>query len=135
MKQIGAAPSDPESDTSPGPVSVTAVLDMEHTVVVGAARMLDGLTQGVGLDKTLTVTMRARTSMLNRIIAQDPEEGDDYSDDMADNLETYTGEVAYLTALLNTGRFTSGSRAALQTALRRSTQTLAKVEAAYGGGE
>jgi hypothetical protein len=54
---------------------------------------------------------------------------------MADTLEMYTGEVTYLTALLNGGRLTADSRSALQRAVLRSKQTLAKVDAAYGGGE
>jgi hypothetical protein len=136
MKQIGAPPADPESDVSPGPVAVIAVLDMEHAVVVRAAGMLDGLTRNVGVGKTLTAAMSARMRMLNRITSLDPEgAGGDYEDDMADTLETYTGEVTYLTALLNDGRLTADSRGALQRALLRSKQTLAKVDAAYGGGE
>jgi hypothetical protein len=136
LKQISAPPSDPESDVTPGPVSVVAVLDMEHAVVVRTARMLDGLTVGIGVGKTLTAAMSGRMRMLNRITSLDPEgAGGDYDDDMADTLEIYTAEVTYLTAVLANGRLTAGSRNALQTALLRSKQTLAKVEAAWGGGE
>jgi hypothetical protein len=134
MAQIGAPPSDPESDVGPGPVSVLAVLGFEHAVVVRAARMLDGQTPAIGVGKVLTVTMRARMIMLTRITSQDPE-GDDYADDMADTLPMYTGEVTYLAALSAKGRLTPASRKALERALLRSKQTLAKVDAAYGGGE
>jgi hypothetical protein len=136
MRQIGAPPSDPESDVGPGPVSVLAVLDFEHTVVVRAAQMLDGQTQAIGVGKVLTITMRARTIMLKRITSLDPEgDGGDYSDDMADTVPTYTDEVAYLTAVLSQAQLTQASRRALQRAIARSKQTLAIVDAAYGGGE
>jgi hypothetical protein len=135
VRQIGAPPVDPESDETPGPVSVMAVLDFEHTLVTRAARSLDGATRDPGIDKTLTVTMRVRLKLLNRIASIDPEGGDDYGDGMADSLGIYSSEVAYLRTLLDRGRLTPRSRATLGSALRRSEQTLAKVNAAFGGGE
>jgi hypothetical protein len=136
MAQIGAPPTDPESDEAPGPPSVIAVFGMEHFVVMRVAPLYDGMDRFIGLKKTLYLTVTKRMRMLKRIVALDPEgAGGDYADGMADTLPIYDAEVARLTQILQTGRLTSGARTTLGVVLDWSQQTRAIANAAYGGGE
>jgi hypothetical protein len=136
MAEIGAPPADPESDVPPGPVSVIAVLGLEHSVVLRSARLFNGLTRAIGLGSTLSTAMTLRTTMLETIIPLDPEgDGADYADGMADTLPIYTAEVKGVATVLVTGSLTATGRARLKVVLAGSKATRAMVTAAYGGGE
>jgi hypothetical protein len=136
MAEIGAPPTDPEGDTSPGPVSVIAVFGLEHRIVVRASAMFDGLRARIGLASTLFQALGRRNVMLAKITSLDPEgAGGDFSDGMADTLPIYTAEVIRLKSLLATGHLTPRARLTLTEVLARSKATRAAVNAAYGGGE
>ncbi|MDX6533814.1 MAG: hypothetical protein QOF68_1558 [Gaiellales bacterium] len=136
MAQIGAPPVDPESDDLPGPVSVIAVLAVEHLIVNQSAKLFAGLQVGIGIDATQSLTMAQRKTMLKSIVSLDPEgDGADYADGMADTLPIYAQEVTFLTSVLTTGPLSSTGRQTLQASLVQSKATNAMVNAAYGGGE
>ena len=136
---IGAPPTDPESDDPPGPVSVIAVLGLEHRVTMKIVPLFDGMRSYRILQAfryTLRVTHTKRDRMLDAVIALDPEgAGADYADSMADTLPSYTTEVKLLTTARDRYRLTSYGRAGLTQVLTRVQATKAKVDAAFGGGE
>jgi hypothetical protein len=135
-KQIGAPPTDPESDELPGPPSVIAVLGLEHRIVVRATKLLDGLMPKIGLGTMLSGATKRRLVMIDKIVSLDPEgAGGDYADGMTDTLPIYTAEIQTLNTALRDSRLTDTSRRALTKTLARAKQANAKLNAAYGGGE
>ena len=48
IAQIGLPPSDPEEDVPPGPVSVIAVLELDHKIGVGAVALFRGMRNSKG---------------------------------------------------------------------------------------
>lgn len=139
LAQIGAPPTDPESDEPPGPVSVIAVLNLEHAVTNGVVVSFNGTTRRAivhAMRYTLWWTHGVRIPMLNAVIALDPEEeGADYADGMADTLPIYANEVKVITTALQKYRLSNYGRTGLRNALARAKATRAKVNAAFGGGE
>jgi len=136
MAEIGAPPTDPESDEPPGPVSVIAVLGLEHRVVVRGTAMFDGLSHPIRLNRTVRAAMARRDLMLDKIIALPPEgAGSDYSDGMSDTVPSYAKEVTAITTVLQTASLTRLHRQAIQAILAAAKATQATVDAAYGGGE
>lgn len=139
MGLIGAPPTDPESDDSPGPVSVLAVLSLEHSITMKVVPLFDAMTRTRvvrALKYTLWQSHALRNRMLDAVIALDPEgAGADYSDGMADTLATYDKEVKILNAALDQYRLSPDARLGLTRALARVQATQAKVNAAFGGGE
>jgi hypothetical protein len=136
--QMNAVPADPEAETTPGPDSVIAALTLDQEAIVSVAGLFNGNsgTLVTALASTITSAQLIRDRLLNTIIALDPEgAGADFSDGMADTLDGYTDEVANLTEALADDKLSAGGKAALQTALARSNATLAKINAAFGGGE
>jgi hypothetical protein len=136
--QMNAVPADPEAETTPGPDSIIAALNVDQEAIVRVAGLFNGNsgTLVTALASTITSAQLIRDRLLNTIIALDPEGGGaDYSDGMADTLDGYTDEVANLTEALADDKLSAGGKAALQTALARSNATLAKINAAFGGGE
>jgi hypothetical protein len=136
MKQIGAPPPDPESDESPGPPSVIAVLALDHRIVVRVAGLFDGMTEKVGLGTTLSAATRLRLVMLGKVLSLDPEgAGGDFADGMTDTLPIYSAEVTAVSNMLRTSRLTASSRKALTKNLVRVKEANQMMNAAYGGGE
>jgi hypothetical protein len=139
MAQIGAPPTDPESDDPPGPVSVVAVLNLEHGVGTAVVKLFNGMTRpGVVMD--LRYTLRnvhvTRDKMLNAVIALPPEgAGADYADDMADTVGIYGAEVTLVTTALKQYRLSESGRIGLRRALARVRATQKNVNTAFGGGE
>jgi hypothetical protein len=129
---------DPEAETTPGPDSVIAVLNLDSEVVTTVAGLFDGNSQSLvdGATHAMFRTRNARDRLLDAVIALDPEgAGADYSDGMADTVDGYTDEVANLTDALADDQLSAGGRRVLQAALTQVTATSAKVTAAFGGGE
>jgi hypothetical protein len=139
IAQIGLPPIDPEEDTPPGPVSVLAVLDLEHRVNAKLIPLFNGLrrdTVVASLRYTLWLVNDRRNEMLDEVIPLDPEgEGADYADGMADTVPAYTAEVKLVNTALGQYRLTPKSRLGLSRALVRLQATASKVNAAFGGGE
>jgi hypothetical protein len=136
--QMNAVPADPEAETTPGPDSVIAALTLDQEAIVSVAGLFNGNSGALvtALASTITSAQLIRDRLLTTIIALDPEgAGADYSDGMADTLDGYSDEVANLTEALADDKLSAGGKAALQTALARANATLAKINAAFGGGE
>jgi hypothetical protein len=137
-RQMNAVPADPEAETTPGPDAVIAVLNLDQEAVVRVAGLFNGNsgTLVTALTSTISTAQLTRDRLLNTVIALDPEgAGADYSDGMADTLDGYADEVANITEALADDKLSTGGAGAMRTALARSNATLAKVNAAYGGGE
>jgi hypothetical protein len=136
IAQIGAPPTDPESDDPPGPPAVIAVLGLDHRVGMDVVPLFNGRTEPAvvnALQETLTVTYAARGQMLNRVIGLNPEgAGADYADDISDTLDTYKAEVQQLNSALAEYQLSESGRAALSNALTRVSATQAKVKRAFG---
>jgi hypothetical protein len=136
--QIGKPPTDPESDTPPGPPSVLAAARLDHTVVTTLLPQFDNM-QRVrvvdALSATLLATIQRRDNLLNAVLALKPGPRGDYADSMADTLPWYTQEVQKLTDALTTFSLTDAARTTLETAQQRVSATKAKMDAAFGGGE
>src|SRR6185312_11118364 len=67
-----STPPPPEEDTPPGPASVIAVLDLEHDVDVGVARLFNGLRKTAlvtALNDTIQLSQLKRNSMLDAVVA------------------------------------------------------------------
>lgn len=140
--QMNAAAPDPEAEdapeTTPGPDSAIAVLTLDQQVVVTIAGLFNANTGTLvtALSSTMATAQLSRDGLLNTILALDPEAGGaDYSDGMADTLDGYADEVANLNEALSDDKLSAGGLSALRTARTRSNATLAKINAAYGGGE
>jgi hypothetical protein len=127
-----------EDESTPGPDSVIAVLNLDSEVVTTVSGLFDGNSQGVvdGATHALFRTLNARDRLLDAVIALDPEgAGADYSDGMADTVDGYTDEVANLTDALADDQLSPGGARVLRAARTQVTATAAKVNAAFGGGE
>ena len=139
VRQISAAPADEEAETTPGPDSVTAVLDLDQRAITRLAGLFDHLRRPrvvARLRAALTVAYNNRMRMLTAVVRLDPEgAGADYSDGMADTVDAYADEVATVTDARTHDRLTKPARRALTTAVARSRAAQAKVTAAFGGGE
>jgi hypothetical protein len=136
--QMTAQPTDPESETPPGPDSVEAVLTQETTVATRLAGMLNGKRGMVvdGISPALRSTVNVCDSLVSTVTALDPEgSGGDYADGMSDILPDFDSEVATLQADLNNEQLSAGGRSVLAAALDKAKKTQAKMTAAYGGGE
>ncbi len=138
-RQMNVVP-DPnaEDETTPGPDSVIAVLNMDSEVVLTTSGLFDANSKGVvdAATHALFRTLNARDRLLDSVIALDPEgAGADYSDGMADTVAGYDDEVANITEALADDPLSAGGTRVLNAALRQVTATAAKVNAAFGGGE
>jgi hypothetical protein len=138
MTQINATPIDPEAETTPGPDSAVAVLNLEQAAITNLAGLFDGITGHplvtAGIDRALATADSNRNLMLDAVIALDPEEaGAAYSDGLADTVDGYTDEVANLTEALQDDQLSANGRTALSNALSRSRATEVKVTTAFGG--
>jgi hypothetical protein len=139
MAQIGAPPTDPESDIPPGPDSVIAVFALEHAVVVRVTAMTDRLTVGIRVKAVLYDATSLRTIMMTKVVnlvLKDPEgAGGDYSDGMTDTVPIYPAEVTAVKKELTTGSLTTTNRQTLTVVLARSKATVTLVNKGFGGGE
>ena len=139
IAQIGKPPANPESDEPPGPASITAVLNLEHSAGVAIVGLFDGMTRAnvvTALRYTLWSTHVSRDRMLNKLISLDPEgAGADYADGMADTVGIYTEEVDLVSRAVQEYRLTPAGSVGLKNALTRVKATEAKVLKVYGGGE
>jgi hypothetical protein len=138
-RQMNAAPVDPESETTPGPDAVVAVLGLEQEAITRLAGLFDLQTRASvvsGLNAALMIASKQRIKLLNAVIALPAEgAGADYADAMADSLDGYADEVANLTEALAVDRLSPDGRTALTLALNRAKAAQAKINAAFGGGE
>lgn len=137
---IGAPAADPESDDTPGPPAVTAVLAMDHRVAMGVVSLFDRRRSRRPfvvrtLRITLTATQLRRDALLRKVVAVPGDDLDDYSDGIADTLGGYAAEVGQLSAALRVYRLTPAGRLGLRQGLSRARATTARVNAAFGGGE
>jgi uncharacterized membrane protein (UPF0182 family) len=139
MDQIGLPPNDPESEEPPGPVSVFAVLRLNHLVTMRLVPLFDGLTDAevVGsIRSTLARAHRSRDAVLDSVIEL-PAEGAraDYDDGMADTLGMYGAEENLITTALLAFELTDSARSGLTHVLAHVQSTDAKAVAVWGGGE
>ncbi len=137
--QIGLPPNDPESEEPPGPVSVVAVLGLEHLVTMRLVPLFDTLTDAeviASIRSTLARTHRSRIALLDSVIEL-PAEGAraDYDDGMADTLGLYAGEENLITTALLAFELTDSARIGLTHVLADVQSTDAKAVAVWGGGE
>jgi hypothetical protein len=138
MEQIGAPPTDPESDELPGPPSVLAVFGLEHRITMQLVPYYKGMNREKvvsSLSDTLRSAHTKRDVMLDAVIAEDTEEGSEYSDGMADTVPSYTKEVDLVANALNIYELSASGRQGLEDADQRVRATEAKVTQAFGGGE
>lgn len=138
VRQMNAVPADPEAETTPGPDSVVAVLTLETTVITSLASLFDAKSGIVvdGVSPALFAVMNTRDSLVNAVIALDPEgAGAPYADAMPDILPDFDDEVANFTEALSDDTLSTGGKKVLTAALAQSTKIDAKVNAAFGGGE
>jgi hypothetical protein len=137
VKQMNA-PVDPNAETTPGPDSVVAVLTLETTVITSLASLFDAK-QGIvvdGVSPALFGVMNTRDSLVNAVIALDPEgAGAPYGDAMPDILPDFDDEVANFTEALSDDTLSAGGKKVLTAALAQSTRTDTNMNTAFGGGE
>jgi hypothetical protein len=136
--QIGKPPTDPESDTPPGPPSVLAVTRLEHSVVITLLPRFDGMRR-VGVVDALRLTLHAATvrrdNLIDAVVTLRPGARGDYADGMADTLPWYPQEIRQLTDALSTFSLPAESRTALQNGRTVAQSSKSKMDAAFGGGE
>lgn len=135
---IGAPPEDPESDELPGPPAVVAALRLDNRVTMRVAPLFNGMRRARVLDAlrySIVVAQTRREALLDQVFALPRAGGDDYADGMADTLPIYSREVASISQGIETFSLSASGRAALTTALGRSREAKAAMNAAYGGGE
>jgi len=139
IAQIGLPPSDPEEDVPPGPVSVIAVLELDHQIGVGAVAMFRGMRNSrvvAALRSALRNIHTKRDQMIEEVVVLDPEgDGADYVDDMTDMVVTFKSEVKSILAALDQYALSRAGRRGLKRALIRVRATQAKMKKAFGGGD
>jgi hypothetical protein len=139
MGQIGLPPSDPEEDVPPGPVSVIAVLELDHKITLGAVALFRGTRNHrvvSAMRSALSSIHTKRDQMVDQVIGLDPEgDGADYVDDMTDMVVTFKSEVKSILAALDRHGISKAGRRGLNRALIRVRETQTKMKKAYGGGD
>jgi len=139
IAQIGLPPSDPEEDVPPGPVSVIAVLELDHKIGVGAVAMFRGMRNRKvvsALRSALWNIHTKRDQMIDEVVVLDPEgDGADYVDDMTDMVVTFKSEVKSILTALDRYALSRAGRRGLKRALIRVRATQAKMKKAFGGGD
>ena len=139
IAQIGLPPSDPEEDVPPGPVSVIAVLELDHKIGVGAVPLFRGMRNSkvvAALRSALRDIHTKRDKMIEEVVVLDPEgDGADYVDDMTDMVVTFKSEIKSILTALDQSRLSRGGRRGLKSALTRVRATQAKMQKAFGGGD
>jgi hypothetical protein len=136
--EIGKPPTDPESDTLPGPPAVLAVMVLEHSVQKTLVPEFDNRKRPAvieALRATLFVTQVRRDNLLDAVLALKPGARGDYSDGLSDTLPVYPQEIRQLTTALSTFSLRPSSRKILTTGQARIRATRVKFDRAFGGGE
>jgi hypothetical protein len=139
-RQLEATPPpDDESESTAGPDSVIATLNVEQGTITEITGLFDDVTDPgtvAALTHTLNTTLNKRAILLRLVIALDPEEaGAPYADGMADTVDFYTDEVDSLSEALRDDTLTRTSSAAITNALAKSEAARAAVTKAFGGGD
>jgi hypothetical protein len=138
LRQVQAVP-DPEAESTAGPDSALAALNVEQVSVASLAGLFDRVrAKGivVRIRAALTKAQRARAGLVQVITGLDPEgAGAVYADALADTVPVYADEVAAVDEALRHDRLTAVARQALRAALARSRAAEAAMVAAFGGGE
>lgn len=140
LRQVQVVP-DPEAEeeTTAGPDSALAALNVEQVSVAALAGLFDrvrGKAVVRGIRAALAKAQKVRAELVRVIVGLDPEEaGAAYADALADTVPAYTDEVATVSEALRDDRLTSVARKALRAALGRSRAAEAAMVATFGGGE
>jgi hypothetical protein len=155
VKQLSAAPVDPEDEPEPADPNaeepeapeeaattpadvVVAVLTLEQGVITDLSGLLNGNTGSLvgAIGTSMTAVQTARDNLINQVVGLDPEgAGADYADVMADSVAGYDDEVASITDALADDTLSAGGKSVLTSALAKSKATQAKIALAFGGGE
>ena len=140
LRQVALVPPpDSEEESTAGPDSVLAALNVEQVAVSSLAGLFDRLRRPAmirALQRALAAAQTNRAALITVLVGLDPEgAGAAYADALADTVPAYTDEVAGLAEVLADDVLTVQARAALEAALARSTAAEAQMTAAYGGGE
>lgn len=140
VRQVEAAPPpNAETESTAGPDSVLATLNVDQVMITEVAGLFDRVTNATtiaALVQALSTGLDRRASLITTVLALDPEgAGAPYADSLADTVPGYTDEVANLTEALADDHLTATSRAALKDALAKSKADEARMLAAFGGGE
>jgi hypothetical protein len=125
VRQVQATPPpDSEEESTAGPDSVLAILNVDQVVITQLAGLFDrqgGRRLSVALKSTLNVALDRRAEMLTLVLALDPEEaGAPYADALIDTVPNYTDEVANLNEALRDDQLTAANRVTLQAARTKS---------------
>jgi hypothetical protein len=140
LHQVEATPPpDAEEESTAGPDSALAYLNVSGSSV----HMLAGLYDGVraprllkGITSALVADQQRRARLITTLTALDPEEaGAPYADALIDTVPNYTDEVASLDEALQDDVLTPAARTALREARARSRAAEAAMLAAYGGSD
>jgi hypothetical protein len=140
MHQVQAVP-DPEAEdeSTAGPDSALAALNVEQVSVASLAALFDGVTDEsivVGIGTALAEAQTVRAELISTITGLDPEgAGAAYADSLADTVPVYTDEVAAVNEALQDDQLTPAAQQALEAALAQSQAAEAAMTAAFGGGE
>lgn len=117
------APVDEESESTAGPDSVLAGLNVGQVVITRVAGLFDRITAAKlcnALKGTLNVGLDQRATLLTLVLALKGEKGASYADVLVDTVPNYTDEVANLQEALRDDHLTAANRATLQAALKKS---------------
>jgi hypothetical protein len=136
VRQVQATPPpDEESESTAGPDSVLAILNVDQVVITQLAGLFDrqsGQQLSAALKSTLNVGLDRRAEMLTVVLALDPEEaGAPYADALIDTVPSYTDEVANLDEALRDDHLTAANRATLQAARAKSKAAETKMLKAF----
>jgi hypothetical protein len=140
LRQVQApAPPDSEEESTAGPDSALAGLNVDQYSIARLTGLFDRLKRA-GLINRITRALRkaqtGRAELIGVLIGLDPEEaGAPYADALADTVPYYADEVAAITEALADDHLVPAARRALRTGLTRSKKAAAQMTAAFGGGE
>jgi hypothetical protein len=129
-----APPPDSEEESTAGPDSVLAILNVDQVIITQLAGLFDrqGSRQvSTALKSTLNVALDRRAQMLTLVLGMKGEKGAPYLDVLVDTVPNYADEVANLTEAIKDDHLTAANKTALQAALKKSKAANAQVVKAF----
>ena len=134
-RQVQAVPPpDTEEESTAGPDSVLAILNVDQVVITQLAGLFDrqsGVQLSAALKSTLNLALARRAEMLTLVLGLNEEKGAPYLDVLIDTVPNYADEVANITEAIADDHLSAANKKTLQAALTKSKAANAQVLKAF----
>jgi len=134
-RQVQAVPPpDTEEESTAGPDSVLAILNVDQVVITQLAGLFDrqsGVQLSAALKSTLNLALARRAEMLTLVLGLNEEKGAPYLDVLIDTVPNYADEVANITEAIADDHLSAANKKTLQAALTKSKAANAQILKAF----